>query len=45
MVDRYVNYANGDESLQQIYGSNVERLQKIKKQYDPEGHFNQWFPL
>ena len=41
----YINYANGDEALQTVYGGNVARLQKIKQQYDPLGHFDQFFPL
>ncbi|KAI4163514.1 MAG: hypothetical protein LQ342_002786 [Letrouitia transgressa] len=41
----YVNFAHGDEKLSQVYGSNVGRLQKIKKIYDPLGRFDQWFPL
>ena len=41
----YINYAFGDEDLQTIYGDNVARLQRIKRQYDPLKHFNQFFPL
>ncbi|KAI9654001.1 MAG: hypothetical protein M1821_006862 [Bathelium mastoideum] len=41
----YVNFAHGDESLQDIYGQNLGRLQSLKKKYDPENRFNQWFSL
>ena len=41
----YINYANGDEELQNIYGPNVERLRNLKKTYDPAGLFNEFFPL
>jgi len=42
---RYINYANGDEDLVDIYGGNVARLQRIKRQFDPARRFNQFFPL
>ena len=42
---RYINFAHGDEDLESVYGVNVERLKEIKQRYDPNGHFNQWFPL
>lgn len=41
----YINYANGDETLDTVYGGNVARLQKIKRTYDPFGRFDQFFPL
>ncbi|KAK4695121.1 hypothetical protein P7C71_g2574, partial [Lecanoromycetidae sp. Uapishka_2] len=41
----YINYANGDEDLQTVYGDNVAKLQAIKQKYDPAGRFNQFFPL
>ncbi|KAK2759882.1 hypothetical protein FQN54_002616 [Arachnomyces sp. PD_36] len=41
----YVNGAYGDEELSVVYGDNVDRLRKLKTQMDPEGRFNQWFPL
>ncbi|MGE3076565.1 MAG: FAD-binding oxidoreductase [Dehalococcoidia bacterium] len=42
----YVNYLGGDESEDRIanaYGANYARLQKVKRQYDPENlfHMNQ----
>ena len=42
----YVNYQDsqlGPDWLQQYYGGNLERLQKVKKAYDPTNFFN--FPL
>lgn len=43
--ETYINYANGDEPLETVYGGNVARLQKIKREHDPRGRFNQFFPL
>lgn len=37
----YVNYARGDESLEQIYGQgNFPRLAALKKEWDPSGVFS-----
>ncbi|KAI6778750.1 uncharacterized protein J7T54_005853 [Emericellopsis cladophorae] len=41
----YVNFAHGDEPLSNIYGGSLAKLQRLKKQYDPKGKFNEWFPL
>ncbi|KAJ8120853.1 hypothetical protein ONZ43_g2543 [Nemania bipapillata] len=41
----YVNFAHGDESLAQIYGSSLGQLKQLKKKYDPYKRLNQWFPL
>ncbi|KAL7627699.1 hypothetical protein AAE478_001893 [Parahypoxylon ruwenzoriense] len=41
----YINFAHGDEPLQNIYGSSLSRLQQLKQKYDPHKRFNQWFPL
>ncbi|KAI1503405.1 FAD binding domain-containing protein [Biscogniauxia marginata] len=41
----YINFAHGDEPLDQIYGSSLPRLQQLKQKYDPKKRFNQWFPL
>ncbi|KAL3477602.1 FAD-binding domain-containing protein [Aspergillus californicus] len=42
----YVNYAHGDETLEQMYGANkLPRLAKLKKKYDPNGLFNFSNPL
>ena len=42
---RYVNFASGDESAQEIYGQSLSRLHCIKKRYDPNNVFNQWFNI
>lgn len=41
----YINFAHGDESLSTVYGENLHRLQEIKARVDPDGRFDQWFPL
>lgn len=44
----YVNYAYGDETPQQWYGSEEwrqDRLQALKKKYDPEGKFSFYAPI
>jgi FAD/FMN-containing dehydrogenase len=44
----YVNYAHGDETLQEMYGYDawrVRRLKSLKEKYDPHGRFNFFAPL
>lgn len=44
----YVNYAHGDETLQQIYGYEdwrQERLKSLKMEYDPFGKFSFYAPI
>ncbi|KAI1382420.1 hypothetical protein F4677DRAFT_401876 [Hypoxylon crocopeplum] len=44
----YVNYANGDEGLHEIYGWEEWRLEKLKKlkvQWDPEDKMRYYFPI
>ncbi|KAL8724366.1 MAG: hypothetical protein Q9166_007987 [cf. Caloplaca sp. 2 TL-2023] len=41
----YINFAHGDEPLEEVYGKNLLRLQRLKKRFDPQNRFNQWFPL
>lgn len=44
----YVNYAHGDENLQELYGYEawrVARLKSLKRKYDPEGHFSFYAPI
>lgn len=44
----YVNYAHGDESLEEVYGYEPWRLQKLrslKKQYDPKNKFGFYEPI
>ena len=45
MMCRYMNFAHGDESLEEIYGQSLPRLRELKQQWDPQGVFNQWFPI
>ncbi|KAI0393715.1 Glucooligosaccharide oxidase [Xylariaceae sp. FL0594] len=35
----YVSYGHGDETLEQIFGSNLPRLKKLKRKYDPDNVF------
>ncbi|KAB8235698.1 hypothetical protein ETB97_010246 [Aspergillus alliaceus] len=47
-VRAYVNYAYGDETPEQWYGSESwrqARLQSLKKKYDPEGKFSFFGPV
>lgn len=44
----YVNYANGDESQEAIFGYEpwrLQRLRELKKRYDPLGRFNLYGPI
>ncbi|TQV90379.1 fad-dependent oxygenase protein [Cordyceps javanica] len=44
----YVNYAYGDESLNNVYGYEEwrqEKLKKLKRMYDPHGRFNFYAPI
>lgn len=44
----YVNYANGDESQESVYGYEkwrLERLRALKRSYDPNGRFNFYEPI
>ena len=44
----YVNYANGDESQESVYGYEewrLRRLRALKRVYDPEGRFNFYEPI
>lgn len=46
--DVYVNYANGFESLHEIYGHEewrLERLKGLKATYDPENRFQYYNPI
>lgn len=44
-MNRYINFAHGDEALYVIYGDSLHRLQRLKKELDPKGRFDQWFPI
>ncbi|KAK6218305.1 Type I Iterative PKS [Pestalotiopsis sp. IQ-011] len=41
----YVNYAAGDESLEQIYGDKLPRLASLKAKYDPDNVFKFYHAL
>lgn len=44
----YVGYANGDETVQQLFGSDHAKIQKLvdlKQHYDPEERFRFYAPL
>ena len=42
----YLNYAMGDESLEQVYGAEpLPKLQALKKRYDPNNKFGFYMPL
>lgn len=47
-LNAYVNYAFGDETLPEMYGHEswrLEKLSRLKKQYDPLGRFNFYAPI
>lgn len=44
----YLNYAQGDEPLGDVYGYEnwrLGRLRQLKKSYDPKGAFNFYGPI
>lgn len=44
----YVNYANGDESLEAVYGWEewrLEKLRKLKTEWDPENRMRYYVPI
>lgn len=44
----YANYARGDESVEEMYGREpwrLEKLRRLKKEYDPQGRFNFFAPI
>lgn len=47
-VNVYVNYANGDESTEMLYGQEpwrLERLRRLKAEYDPFNRFRYYSPI
>ncbi|KAL8709491.1 MAG: hypothetical protein Q9220_005733 [cf. Caloplaca sp. 1 TL-2023] len=47
-LNAYSNYANGDETLEQIYGYEtwrLEKLKRLKREWDPEGRFRFFNPI
>lgn len=43
MFHSYVNFAFGDGSLATLSGDDVARLRALKKEYDPNGRFDEIF--
>ena len=43
-MHRYINFAHDDEALEVIYGERLSALRDLKRRWEPEGRFNQWFP-
>jgi hypothetical protein len=42
----YVNYAYGEETLEEMYGTeNLGKLQRLKALYDPHNRFRYYAPL
>jgi FAD/FMN-containing dehydrogenase len=44
----YINYGHGDESLEELYGHDewrLQRLKTLKKKYDPTGVFSAYHPI
>ncbi|KAF6834732.1 FAD binding domain-containing protein [Colletotrichum musicola] len=41
----YINFAHGDESLEEIFGNSLDRLREVKAEWDPTDVFNQWFNI
>ncbi|KAI4274736.1 MAG: hypothetical protein LQ337_003707 [Flavoplaca oasis] len=47
-LNAYSNYANGDETLEEIYGYEpwrLEKLRRLKRKWDPEGRFCFFNPI
>ncbi|GLI72316.1 hypothetical protein PoHVEF18_000486 [Penicillium ochrochloron] len=44
-VGIYANYAGHEANAQELFGDNLPRLQKLKKQYDPKNMFQKWHNL
>ena len=42
---RYINLCHGDEPLEEVYGDSLPRLRELKRVWDPENRFNQWFNI
>jgi hypothetical protein len=44
----YVNYAFGDETVEQLYGHEkwrIDKLRALKAKYDPLNRFNYYAPI
>ncbi|ORY54706.1 uncharacterized protein BCR38DRAFT_403853 [Pseudomassariella vexata] len=48
VLHAYVNYAHGNEELKSVYGYEewrLEKLRRLKKEWDPEGKFGFYVPI
>ncbi|KAL8871121.1 MAG: hypothetical protein Q9174_002982 [Haloplaca sp. 1 TL-2023] len=48
LLHAYSNYANGDESMEEIYGHEgwrLEKLRALKRKWDPKGRFRYFNPI
>ncbi len=41
----YPNISFGAEKMKSVFGPNLERLQRLKKKYDPDSMWNKWHPI
>ena len=37
--------ARGEEKAKSVFGSNLPKLEQLKRRYDPELMWNKWFPI
>ncbi|KAL8989640.1 MAG: hypothetical protein Q9177_001516 [Variospora cf. flavescens] len=47
-LNAYVNYASGDETMEQMYGHEewrLEKLRRLKEEWDPQGRFGFYHPI
>lgn len=45
-IPAYVNYADGFESLEELYGQqHIAKLKRLKREYDPHGKFTYYNPI
>ena len=47
-LDAYVNYVSEDETMEEIYGHEswrLEKLRKLKRKYDPKRKFGYFAPI
>lgn len=47
-LDAYVNYVSEGESVEEIYGHEswrIEKLRRLKKKYDPKNRFRFYAPI
>jgi Berberine and berberine like len=39
----YANFISPQTNVRDVFASNLQRLQEIKREWDPQGRFNKWF--